>query len=162
MSVQLYPLCFRVSGWSVMYYWVLSELSVFKLPPSLLLSGQIPVGVLSPEGVRRGIWGKQGSIWGMGKWRDIWDSLEGLWLIGRFWSGGWKLTSGLLSSAVLRSWWDLQCVTQHHGNDRGSKSAWWITGEGCVIAVVSDLRAQCISFGFQPLNANLAAFYAML
>lgn len=30
-------------------------LSVFNLPPSLLLSGQIPVGELGPEGVRRGI-----------------------------------------------------------------------------------------------------------
>lgn len=56
-----------------MYYRVLPELSVFKLPQSLLLSGQIPVGELGPEGVRRGILGamESGEHLGAGENGDI-------------------------------------------------------------------------------------------
>lgn len=58
-------------------YLVLSELSVFKLPLSLLLSGQIPVGVLCPEGVRRGILGEvvAGELLGDGEMGEIFEIL---------------------------------------------------------------------------------------
>lgn len=61
----------------MIYYQVLQELSVFKLPPSLLLSGQIPVGELGSKGVRRGILGamESGEHLGDGENGEIFEIL---------------------------------------------------------------------------------------